>query len=181
MLVHFLASEKLPCVHLELADPGQVRIPYRSASNNTVALWLLAAALPPASATTTQRQTGNTKRQRKGHWWLQLLIEAVPVTTNMAAPSWSHWVLVMAFLTPFASAINCKGCTPLDTLSFDKLLGKFRVSVIKFDVAYPYGDKHDEFAKFSTSAAELEDLFVGKTTFFFSDIPFSMFSFQIDA
>ena len=99
----------------------------------------------------------------------------------MAAPSWSHWVLVLAFLTPFASAINCKGCTPLDTLSFDKLLGKFRVSVIKFDVAYPYGDKHDEFAKFSTSAAELEDLFVGKTTFFFSDIPFSMFSFQIDA
>merc|ERR1712241_154206 len=107
-------------------------------------------------------KTGNTKRQRKGHWRLQLLIEALPVTTNMAAPSWSHWVLVMAFLTPFASAINCKGCTPLDTLSFDKLLGKFRVSVIKFDVAYPYGDKHDEFAKFSTSAAELEELFVGE-------------------
>ena len=83
----------------------------------------------------------------------------------MAAPSWSHWVLVLALLTPITSAINCKGCTPLDTLSFDKLLSKFKVSVVKFDVAYPYGDKHDEFAKFSTSAAELEDLFVGKTTF----------------
>lgn len=90
------------------------------------------------------------------------MIEALSFTTNMAAPSWSHWVLVLALLTPITSAINCKGCTPLDTLSFDKLLSKFKVSVVKFDVAYPYGDKHDEFAKFSTSAAELEDLFVGE-------------------
>ena len=59
-------------------------------------------------------------------------------------------------------AINCKGCTPLDTLSFDKLLSKFKVSIVKFDVAYPYGDKHEEFGKFSLAAAEVEDLFVGE-------------------
>jgi len=80
----------------------------------------------------------------------------------MAATSWSRLAFVLAFLTHGTSAINCKGCTPLDTLSFDKLLSKFKVSVVKFDVAYPYGDKHEEFAKFSASAAELEDLFVGE-------------------
>jgi hypothetical protein len=35
----------------------------------------------------------------------------------------------------------------LDNLTFDKLLSKFDASLIKFDVAYPYGDKHEEFAK----------------------------------
>jgi endoplasmic reticulum protein 29 len=46
-----------------------------------------------------------------------------------------------------AAATNCKGCTPLDSVSFDKLVNAFRVALVKFDVAYPYGDKHDEFAK----------------------------------
>ena len=50
----------------------------------------------------------------------------------------------------------------MDTASFDKLLSKFKVSVVKFDVAYPYGDKHEEYAKFSLAAAEVEDLFVGE-------------------
>ena len=49
-----------------------------------------------------------------------------------------------------------------DSLSFDKLLKKFKVSIVKFDVAYPYGDKHEQFGKFSQDAAEIEDLFVGE-------------------
>ena len=72
-----------------------------------------------------------------------------------------YLTLFLAFFGP-STAINCKGCTPLDSLSFDKLLSKFKVSLVKFDVAYPYGDKHEEFGKFSQSAAEIEDLFVGK-------------------
>ena len=58
--------------------------------------------------------------------------------------------------------MNCAGCTPLDLLSFDKLINKFDVSLIKFDVAYPYGDKHDEFAKVAKDASEVADLFVGE-------------------
>ena len=73
-----------------------------------------------------------------------------------------NFALILAFGASATLAINCKGCTPLDSLSFDKLLNKFKVSVIKFDVAYPYGDKHEEFAKFSQSASELDDLFVGE-------------------
>ena len=58
--------------------------------------------------------------------------------------------------------MNCAGCTPLDLLSFDKIISKFRASLVKFDVAYPYGDEHEEFAKVAKDAAEVEDLFVGE-------------------
>ena len=71
------------------------------------------------------------------------------------------YVIGLALLAE-ASAINCKGCTPLDTLTFDKMIRNFRVSLIKFDVAYPYGDKHDEFAKVSVDASEINELFIGE-------------------
>merc|ERR1719435_379923 len=58
--------------------------------------------------------------------------------------------------------MNCAGCTPLDVLSFDKIISKFRASLVKFDVAYPYGDEHEEFAKVAKDVAEVEDLFVGE-------------------
>ncbi len=80
----------------------------------------------------------------------------------------SHWLskaigaLVFLGLLNTSAAINCKGCTPLDNLSFDKLVNKFKVSMVKFDVAYPYGDKHEEFGKFAADAAEVDDLFVGE-------------------
>jgi len=59
-------------------------------------------------------------------------------------------------------AINCAGCTPLDVLSFDKIINRFRASLVKFDVAYPYGEEHDEFAKVAKDAADAGDLFVGE-------------------
>lgn len=82
----------------------------------------------------------------------------------MAATIEKSFLLCVTFMLAIwqSDAINCKGCTPLDGLSFDKLINKFKVSVIKFDVAYPYGDKHEEFAKFAKSGADMEDLFVGE-------------------
>ena len=47
-------------------------------------------------------------------------------------------------------------------LTFDKMVNAFPVSLVKFDVAYPYGDKHDEFAKISEEAAELPNMFIGE-------------------
>ncbi|KAG8233421.1 hypothetical protein J437_LFUL013415 [Ladona fulva] len=61
-----------------------------------------------------------------------------------------------------SEAINCKGCVPLDSYTFDKIIAKFKASVIKFDVAYPYGPKHDEYAKVSESAFTIPDLLVGE-------------------
>ncbi len=34
--------------------------------------------------------------------------------------------------------------------------------MIKFDTAYPYGDKHEEFAKVAVDGAEKAGLFVGE-------------------
>merc|ERR1712086_116830 len=59
-------------------------------------------------------------------------------------------------------AINCAGCTPLDVVSFDKIINRFRASLVKFNVAYPYGEEHDEFAKVAKDAADAGDLFVGE-------------------
>ena len=71
-------------------------------------------------------------------------------------------VLLIIYQVSVSFAINCAGCTPLDGLSFDKIISKFRASLVKFDVAYPYGDQHDEFAKVAKDAAEAGDLFVGE-------------------
>ena len=34
-----------------------------------------------------------------------------------------------------------KGSIPLDSLTFDKILRHFKVSLVKIDVPFPYGDK----------------------------------------
>ena len=73
--------------------------------------------------------------------------------------------LVLMCLASFLStthAINCPGCTPLDEISFDKIISKFKASIIKFDVAYPYGEEHDEFAKIAKDCQENGDIFVGE-------------------
>jgi len=75
------------------------------------------------------------------------------------------WLFLALFIFVFnrqCDSANCEGCVPLDTLSFDKVLSKFSVSLIKFDVAYPYGDKHDEFAKVAKDSASNPDLLIGE-------------------
>lgn len=70
---------------------------------------------------------------------------------------------LLVLLYPAATlAMNCKGCTPLDMLTFDKMVNAFPVSLVKFDTAYPYGEKHDEYAKISEEAAELPNMFIGE-------------------
>ena len=70
--------------------------------------------------------------------------------------------LCLASLSSPSLAINCAGCTPLDEISFDKIISKFKASLVKFDVAYPYGEEHDEFAKIAKDSQEVEDIFVGE-------------------
>lgn len=48
-----------------------------------------------------------------------------------------------------AQATVCTGCLELDELTFDKVLSKFSTVLVKFDIAYPYGEKHENFAKFA--------------------------------
>jgi len=55
---------------------------------------------------------------------------------------------------------DCLGCVELDSLSFDKVVSKFKASVVKFDVAYPYGEKHSQYGKLSEALAFNPDILV---------------------
>ncbi|XP_046739454.1 endoplasmic reticulum resident protein 29 [Diprion similis] len=57
---------------------------------------------------------------------------------------------------------DCKGCVPLDSHSFDKVIPKFKVALVKFDVAFPYGEKHEEFAKVAAATKDSADLLVAE-------------------
>jgi len=85
-------------------------------------------------------------------------------TTEKKLDTMRHLLIVLPLLLDLVptEAHNCAGCTPLDTLAFDKIINAFPVSLVKFDVAYPYGDNHDEFAKVSKDAASVERLFIGE-------------------
>lgn len=72
------------------------------------------------------------------------------------------FIAIVLHVIVSADAINCKGCVPLDIFTFDKIISKFRAAAIKFDVAYPYGTKHDEFAKVAEAAHTVPDLLVGE-------------------
>ncbi|XP_019563288.3 protein windbeutel [Aedes albopictus] len=51
------------------------------------------------------------------------------------------------------------GCVELDKLSFDKIVKRFRYTLVKFDVAFPYGEKHEAFTSFALESNEaLDDL-----------------------
>ena len=66
--------------------------------------------------------------------------------------------LVLVLLnTSTSSAANCKGCTPLDELNFDKIIKRFDAALVKFDTAYAYGDKHEEFGKVAKQSASAQE------------------------
>lgn len=46
------------------------------------------------------------------------------------------------------------GCVELDKLTFDKIVKRFRYTLVKFDVAFPYGEKHEAFTNFATQNTE---------------------------
>lgn len=50
----------------------------------------------------------------------------------------------------------------MDSHSFDKVIPKFKAAVVKFDVAFPYGEKHEEYAKVAASTKDAYDLLVAE-------------------
>ncbi|XP_033154606.1 protein windbeutel isoform X1 [Drosophila mauritiana] len=61
-------------------------------------------------------------------------------------------LLVACHSIPTTWAVTCTGCVDLDELSFQKTVERFPYSIVKFDIAYPYGEKHEAFTAFSKSA-----------------------------
>lgn len=61
---------------------------------------------------------------------------------------------IVTINSQISNAITCKGCIELDELNFDKIVAKFENVLVKFDIAFPYGKKHDEYAKFAREISE---------------------------
>lgn len=69
----------------------------------------------------------------------------------------------IALFLPFAyQASTPTGSVDLDELSFDKITKKFEVSLVKFDVAFPYGDKHEAFVALAKDAKDVDDLLIAE-------------------
>lgn len=60
---------------------------------------------------------------------------------------------LIALSTKCNSSNTCKGCTDLDELTFEKLVKRFKVAIVKFDIAYPYGDQHEAYSRFAQGIA----------------------------
>uniref|UniRef100_A0A2A4K2Z3 Endoplasmic reticulum resident protein 29 n=1 Tax=Heliothis virescens TaxID=7102 RepID=A0A2A4K2Z3_HELVI len=72
-------------------------------------------------------------------------------------------LLNIVLIIPFAyQATTTTGSVELDEFSFDKITKKFEASLIKFDVAFPYGDKHEAFVALAKDAKDVDDLLIAE-------------------
>ncbi|XP_064459845.1 endoplasmic reticulum resident protein 29-like [Ornithodoros turicata] len=70
--------------------------------------------------------------------------------------------LTLLAVVSTVSASPTKGSVPLQTSTFDKIVPKFKAALVKFDVTYPYGEKHDEFAKVSDESQNTPELLIAE-------------------
>lgn len=67
-------------------------------------------------------------------------------------------VISAIILTNIQYVLACKGCVNLDEYNFNKIIKKFPVVFVKFDIAYPYGEKHEIFSKLSHETSSIQEL-----------------------
>lgn len=70
--------------------------------------------------------------------------------------------LILAIICTTSKANACKGCVSLDEYNFDKVVSRFKAVLVKFDAAYPYGDKHETYGKLAEELARNKDLLVAE-------------------
>nr|ACO10610.1 windbeutel precursor [Caligus rogercresseyi] len=73
-----------------------------------------------------------------------------------------HIVIFVAFSIQGSETANCNATSDLSELTLRKFAKAFKALLVKFDVAYPYGEKHDEFCRFAKEAAGVNDVLVGE-------------------
>ncbi|EDV37129.1 uncharacterized protein Dana_GF11580 [Drosophila ananassae] len=70
-------------------------------------------------------------------------------------------LLTALHLIQSSVAISCGGCVDLDEINFQKTVERFPYAMVKFDIAFPYGEKHEAFGAFSKAAHKVtKDLLV---------------------
>lgn len=65
---------------------------------------------------------------------------------------------LLIVLNAITFTLSCKGCISLDEYNFEKILTRFKAVIVKFDVAYPYGEKHEQFVKFAEEIVTSKDI-----------------------
>lgn len=73
--------------------------------------------------------------------------------------------MVTAIVLTIPTTSACKGCVELDEITFKRVPLKFNYSLIKFDIAFPYGDKHEAYSQLAlqlqTVPPMVDDLLFG--------------------
>ncbi|KAG6449740.1 hypothetical protein O3G_MSEX006225 [Manduca sexta] len=73
------------------------------------------------------------------------------------------FILCVIFTTPSAhTASAASGSVELDEISFNKIIKKFDAALVKFDVAFPYGDKHEAFVALAKDSKDVDELLIAE-------------------
>lgn len=66
-------------------------------------------------------------------------------------------IVVNLIISLVPSSASCNGCVELDFITFDRLIPKFNYTLVKFDIAFPYGEKHIAYESFAETAVKPTD------------------------
>jgi len=72
------------------------------------------------------------------------------------------FAVILLLLCKVTFGAGLKGAVTLDSWTFDKMISKFKASLVKFDITYPYGEKEDEYGKVAESSRFSPDLLVSE-------------------
>ena len=65
-------------------------------------------------------------------------------------------------MTSVSQSVSSRGAVQLDSLTFDKVVSKFKAVLVKFDTSYPYGENHDMFTVVSKEVGPTPDLLMAE-------------------
>lgn len=75
-----------------------------------------------------------------------------------------NFLVPVVFLAVLSASLanTSTGSVELDEISFNKVINKFEASLVKFDVAFPYGDKHDAFVALAKDSKDVDELLIAE-------------------